>query len=64
MSKKKKIKRSDDGIVYSTNPGFSLGDLLANALGDGQTDGKQQLEGNERKEFGRASIAGIRDILG
>ena len=27
-------------------------------------DGKQQLEGDERKEFGRASMAGIRDILG
>ncbi len=28
------------------------------------TQGKQQLEGQARKEFGRASIAGIRDILG
>ncbi len=34
MAKKSKKNRSDDGFVYSTNPGATFGDLFADLRGD------------------------------
>ncbi|MCW8931159.1 MAG: DNA helicase Rep [Gammaproteobacteria bacterium] len=55
-------KRKQYGEMIDSEPSRFLDELPQEDLE--WLDGKQQLEGEERKEFGRASIAGIRDILG
>jgi len=55
-------KRRQYGEIIDCVPSRFLDELPQEDLE--WTQGKQQLEGQERKEFGRASIAGIRDILG
>ncbi len=56
-------KRKQYGEVIDSEPSRFLDELPQEDL-EWLEGGKQQLEGEERKEFGRASIAGIRDILG
>ena len=64
MGRKKKIKREDDGIVYSTNPGFSLGDLLADALNEEKPD-QQMLEAHfEKKGRGGKTAVVIKGFQG
>ncbi len=55
-------KRRRYGEVVDCEPSRFLAELPEEDLE--WIEGKQQLEGEERKEFGRASIAGLRDILG
>lgn len=55
-------KRRRFGEIVDCEPSRFLAELPQEDLH--WMDGKQQLEGDERKEFGRASMAGIRDILG
>ncbi len=55
-------KRRQYGEITDTEPSRFLDELPQEDLE--WVEGKQKLEGDERKEFGRASIAGIRDILG
>ena len=65
MARKKKIKNEGDGIVYSTNPGFSLGDLLANALGNNENTAKQNLEAHfEKKGRGGKTAVVIKGFEG
>lgn len=56
-------KRKQYGEIIDSEPSRFLDELPQEDL-EWLEGGKQQLEGEERKEFGRASIAGIRDILG
>jgi len=56
-------KRKQYGELIDSEPSRFLDELPPEDL-EWLEGGKQQLEGEERKEFGRASIAGIRDILG
>ncbi len=56
-------KRKQYGEIIDSAPSRFLDELPQQDL-HWLEGGKQQLEGEERKEFGRASIAGIRDILG
>ncbi|WP_198262772.1 DNA helicase Rep [sulfur-oxidizing endosymbiont of Gigantopelta aegis] len=55
-------KRKQYGEMIDSEPSRFLDELPQEDLE--WLDGKQQLEGEERKEFGKASMAGIRDILG
>ncbi len=56
-------KRKQYGEIIDCAPSRFLDELPQEDL-EWLEGGKQRLEGEERKEFGRASIAGIRDILG
>lgn len=56
-------KRKQYGEIIDCEPSRFLNELPQENL-EWIEGGKQQLEGEERKEFGRASMAGIRDILG
>ncbi len=56
-------KRKQYGEIIDSEPSRFLDELPQEDL-HWLEGGTQQLEGEERKEFGRASIAGIRDILG
>ncbi|MCU7836375.1 MAG: DNA helicase Rep [gamma proteobacterium symbiont of Taylorina sp.] len=55
-------KRRRYGEMVDCEPSRFLAELPEEDLQ--WIEGKQKLEGTERKEFGRASMAGIRDILG
>ncbi len=55
-------KRRRYGEIIDTEPSRFLNELPQEDLE--WLDGKQKLEGEERKQLGRSSIAGIRDILG
>ncbi|MDX5325994.1 MAG: translation initiation factor [Bacteroidota bacterium] len=62
MSKKKKIKRQDDGIVYSTNPNFAFADLLKDLhpdAGDG-TDSQDVRVHLEKKGRGGKVVSIIK----
>ena len=55
-------KRQRYGEIVDCEPSRFLAELPEEDLE--WIEGKQQLQGEERKAFGRASIAGIREILG
>jgi ATP-dependent DNA helicase Rep len=55
-------KRKQYGEMIDSEPSRFLDELPQEDLE--WIDGKQQLEGEDRKEFGRTRMAGIRDILG
>jgi len=55
-------KRRRYGEVVDCEPSRFLEELPEEDLE--WIEGKQRLEGEERKEFGRASMAGIRELLG
>lgn len=60
MSKKKKKFKSDgDGIVYSTNPRFSLGDLLQGALDDQESENEGMLLEAHLEKKGRAGKTAV-----
>ena len=56
-------KRKQYGELIDSAPSRFLDELPQEDL-EWLEGGKQKLEGEERKEFGKASMAGIRDILG
>ena len=54
--KKKKIKIESDGMVYSTNPGFSLGDLLQGSLGKGKSSKTLEAHLEKKGRGGKTAI--------